>query len=412
MPTGSDVRVALGGLRAGLRCRGICLRVAILSWESLYSIQIGGLAVAVTGLAEELAKAGHEVFFFTRRAAGQPQHMTINHVNYHTCVFDPGQNSLAFAHNMSEAMLTGLHHVEKYEGKFDIVHGHDWHVIDALHELKTGGYPVVLTYHATEYGRNGSMFGDWWEFGEISGKEWYGGYIANAVTTVSQCMKNELNWLYNIPFEKIDVVPNGIDPSTFKIEVDPGRVKERYGIHPLAPVVMFIGRLEYQKGPDLLVEAIPKVLEKRWDATFVFSGQGSMKGGLGSRAVDLGVAHATRFLDFVPHWEFLELLNSCDIVCLPSRNEPFGMALLESWAAEKPVVAASVGGLAENIDDFVNGVEVDPNPDSVAWGIDYLLSSPDAMKRVARGGAEKVKEFSWEKATSRLMATYSAALEH
>lgn len=374
-------------------------------------MQVGGLGVAVTCVAEGLAKGGHEVYFFTRGAPGQPEYMTINGVHYYTCSSDPGTNSLEFARNMSRSMVEGLHAVAGYEGRFDLVHGHDWLVVDALHDLKNEGYPTMLTYHSTEYGRNGSRFGGWWEFKEISGKEWYGAYIANRVTTVSHYMKNELNWLYNIPFEKIDVIPNGIDPAEVRLKVDPGRIKERYGIHPLAPTIQFIGRLEYQKGADLLVEAIPKVLANRWDAKFIFAGQGSMKTHLERRVNQLGVAQATRFLGFVPHWQFLELLNSNDIVCLPSRNEPFGIALLEAWAAGKPVVATDVGGLGENIDNFINGVHVYTNPDSVAWGINYLLNSPDVMKKLSEEGAKKVTQFSWEKNSSKLMHAYSKALE-
>jgi len=386
------------------------LRIAILAWESLYTIQVGGLGVVATKLAEGLAKAGHEVYFFTRRAPGQPEYMNINHVQYCTCVFNPGQNSLSFAYNMSKSMVEMVQKVASYEGRFDLIHGHDWLVVDALHDLKSIGYPIIFTYHSTEYGRNGGVFGDWWEFKEISGKEWYGGYIADRITTVSHYMKNELHWLYHIPLEKIDVIPNAVDLEGFKLEIDPGRIKERYGIHPLAPTIQFIGRLEYQKGPDLLLEAIPKVLANRWDVKFIFTGQGSMKSFLEHRASELGVSHAVRFLGFVPHWEFLELLNSCDIACFPSRNEPFGIALLEAWAAGKPVVATDVGGLGENIDNFINGVKVYTNPDSVAWGINYLLNSPETMRKVAEGGAEKVKEYSWDKIIGKLTETYRKIL--
>ncbi len=373
-------------------------------------MQVGGLSVAVTGLAEELAAEGNEVHYFTRRAPGQAQHMTINGVEYNTFAVDPGPSACAFAHNMSMAMLEGLRQIERHLGRFDLVHGHDWLVVDALHELKNQGYPVVLTYHSTEYGRNGGAFGDWPEFREISGKEWYGGYMADRVATVSKSMKEELGRLYNVPEWKVDVVPNGIKPERYRLNVDPGRVKQRYGIHPLAPVVMFIGRLESQKGPDILLEAVPKVVKDRWDAVFLFIGQGSMKSYLQSRAEELGVGRAARFLGFVPHWDFLELLNSCDLVCLPSRNEPFGITLLEAWSVGKPVVAADVGGLAENVDNFVNGVKVYASPDSVAWGIKYLLDSPERMQRIGEEGARKVKEFSWQKAASLLVGTYAKAM--
>ena len=386
------------------------MRVAVLSWESLHTVQVGGLAVASTRLAEGLAKARHHVYFFTRRALGQPEYMHINGVHYHTCLFDPGPNTLAFAYNMSKRMLESIDLVERYEGDFDIVHGHDWLVADALHELKNKGYPVVLTYHSTEYGRNGGVLGDFWESRQIAGKEWYGGYIADRVTTVSQSMKNELNKHYQIPFEKIDVVPNALEPVHVKLKVDRGRVRSRYGIPSSGPLVLTMGRLEYQKGPDILLEAIPTVLKSRPDTRFVFAGEGSMKTHLRIRCNTLGVAHATWFLGFVPHSELLELLNSVDIVCIPSRNEPFGIALLQAWAAEKPVVATDVGGLGENVDHLVNGVKVSPSPGSLAEGICHLLNSRATMKQLGKQGARKVREFSWTKIIGRLLDTYSTVL--
>jgi glycogen(starch) synthase len=386
------------------------MRIAFLVWESLRSIRVGGLATVATNLAEELAKRGHEIHIFTRADKGQTDYAYINGVHYHRVVFDPGPNILAFAHNMSKAMVTSLHEIEKYRGKFDIVHGHDWHVVDALHDLKQEGYFSVLTYHSTEYGRNGGAFGDWWEFREISGKEWYGGFISDRVTTVSTSMMNELNWLYKIPIEKIDVIPNAIDPRKHRVHVDPGMVKEKYGIHPLAPVVLFMGRIEYQKGPDFLVEAIPRVLSNRWDVKFIFVGGGGMRSYLEHRVNEIGVGHATRFLGKVPHWQYLESLNSGDIVCIPSRNEPFGIVLLEAWAAGKPVIATDMGGLGDNIENFVDGIKVYPNYESIAWGINYFIDNPDAMKQVIEGGRDKVKQFSWDNTLSKLLNTYRSIL--
>ena len=193
------------------------MKIAMLAWESMHSIRVGGLATVVTKLSEELAKREHDVHIFTRWAEGQTEYEYINGVDYHRCKFDPGQNMLAFAHNMSKAMVARVHEVERYRGRFDIIHGHDWHVVDALHDLKYGGRPVVLTFHSTEYARNGGMFGDWWEYGEISGKEWYGGYIADRITTVSQAARKEISWLYKTPAEKIDVIPNAVEPREYQM---------------------------------------------------------------------------------------------------------------------------------------------------------------------------------------------------
>jgi glycosyltransferase involved in cell wall biosynthesis len=224
-------------------------------------------------------------------------------------------------------------------------------------------------------------------------------------------MKNEICWLYKIPPDRIEIIQNAVDHEKFKVKVDPGRIKERYGIHPLAPTVLFLGRIVDQKGPDLLVEAIPKILVNRSDSKFIFAGEGGMRQYLQKRVTELGVEWATRFLGLLPLPLLIELLNSVDIVCIPSRNEPFGIVLLESWAADRPVVATDVGGLGENIENFVDGVKVYPNPDSVAWGIIYLLNNPDVMKQISENGRKKAEMFSWTNVAEQLMKTYRLALE-
>lgn len=386
------------------------MKIAVLAWESVHSIMVGGLAVVVSRHAEALAKLGHEVHLFTRWNEGQSDSAYINNHYYHRCKFDPGQNLLSFTHNMSKSFVSRLHKVEKTFGRFDIVHGHDWHVVDALHELRNDGRIVILTFHSTEYGRNGGKFGNWWEFKEVTGKERYGGYIANRITTISHAMKNELVWLYNIPSDKVDIIPNAVDHEKFQINVDPGRIKEQYGIHPLAPTVLFFGRIVDQKGPDLLVESIPIILDHRWDVKFIFAGKGDMKPYLQSRVHELGINQAIRFPGWLSFPALTELLNSADIICIPSRNEPFGIVLLETWAAGRPVVATEIGGLRENITNFTDGILVYPQPDSIAWGINYLLNNPEVMKKISENGRKKVKTFSWINVANQLVKTYKQVL--
>ena len=105
------------------------------------------------------------------------------------------------------------------------------------------------------------------------------------------------------------------------------------------------GGMSTQKGPDLLLEAVPGILEHRPDAKIVFVGDGDMRPYLEHRAWELGVHHAVRFLGAMGAWSDLEnLYKSTDVVCVPSRNEPFGMVILEAWAAGKPVVVTENGG--------------------------------------------------------------------
>jgi len=384
----------------------------MFSWESLHSIRVGGMAKAVSELALALAGLGHEVHVYTRMASDQSGHELIDGVSYHRCAFDGSGDILWHCEKMCHAMLDRFHETEKRSGRFDVVHAHDWHTVNAASHLKLrSGYPFVITYHSTEWGRNGGRFGEWYEFREISGREWYGAYASDRIITVSQAMKKELMWLYNAPDWKIDVIPNGIAPERYERKVDPGRVKERYGIHPLAPVILYVGRLVHQKGPDILMGAVPRVLGHRWDARFIFAGDGGMRGHLEHLRRLFNISHAVRLLGYVPEEEYLQLLNSCDILCIPSRNEPFGLVLLEAWSARKAVVASDVGGLSENIENFKNGIKAYPTSESIAWGINYIIDDPVGVRRLGEEGHRTVRRrFNWSSIASATVESYKKAM--
>jgi len=375
------------------------LDLAFFCWESLYAERVGGLASAATSLAETLAK-NHTVHFFTR---GWMPDQEINGVRYHYCR-PQGGNTVQYCEDMSNQMVEQFHEAER-EKKFDILHFHDWHPVQALHRLQDR--ETILTYHSTEFGRNGNQHGDWWEYREISGKEWYGGLIAKKVIAVSTVMKNEVMHLYHVPDWKCEVVPNGIVPRQYRAPIDAGEVKRAYGIHPYAPLILFIGRLAYQKGPDLFIEAIRNVCRDRWDAKVIVAGDGGMRQFLQERARDLPV----NFVGYIPDSEYIRLLNACDMVAIPSRNEPFGLVLLEAWSAEKPVVACDVGGLSENIDAFVNGIKVQPAPDSLAWGISTMIGDPVQARVLGRRGRAKVdRKFQWGPIADQVTGVYSRVL--
>jgi glycogen(starch) synthase len=373
------------------------LKIAFFCWESMYAERVGGLASAATNLAETLVIQHHEVHFFTR---GMIPDQTVKGVHYHYCQ-PSGKNIVEYCDSMSTLMVDQF---KKYDSphRFDYLHFHDWHVVQALHYLQDRN--TILTYHSTEFGRNGNQSGDWWEYREISGKEWYGGLIAKRLTAVSASLKNEIMTLYNVPDDKCDVIPNGVVPRQYRTDIDPGDVKRDYGIHPYAPLILYIGRLVYQKGPDLLIEAIRKVCQHHWDARVVVAGDGGMRQYLEERARDLPV----NFIGYIPDSEYIRLLNACDLVVIPSRNEPFGLVLLEAWSAEKPVVASDVGGLSENIDAFVNGIKTDVNPGSLAWGINGMLDEPwnaGAMGKRGRGKVDRL--FLWGPIVETLTDTYA-----
>ena len=190
--------------------------------------------------------------------------------------------------------------------------------------------------------------------------------------------------------------------------MDAGAIKVKYGIHPLAPVALFVGRMKHQKGPDLLVEAIPGVLRNRGDVRFIFMGEGGMRMECERRARELGVADACRFLGYTSSSEKEELINACDLMCVPSRNEPFGVVVLEAWDACKPVVATEAVSIIKNFED---GLQAYIQPESIAWCINRLLGNPWEMRKLAEAGYDRIEaEFSWDTLAKRTEEVYDMAL--
>ncbi len=385
------------------------MRIAMFSWESLYSIKVGGVAPHVSELSEALARLDHEVHVFTRRGDFE-YYDKINDVHYQRVDCQPSWDIVQEMDSMCNAMVERFRSVQNIFGKFDVIHAHDWHpVLAAVKIKKDYNIPLVFTVHSTEWGRNGNNHPQNPTSREIAHREWLGGYESAKVIVTTQKMKEELMMLYSIPEGKIEIIPNGIVIGKLRRNLDPGRVKERFGIHPLAPTILFCGRLSYQKGPDLLVRAIPDVLRERWDAKFLFVGEGDMKGECERLVRDLGVEHACRFLGYLPSSTKEELMNACDIICLPSRNEPFGMVVLEAWDAGKPVVATDAVTIIKNFED---GLLAYIQPESLAWCIKRLLNNPDEMKRLAANGMNRIaQEFSWDKIAAKTIKVYEDVLK-
>lgn len=383
------------------------LRIGHFTWEAQYGLKVGGITPHVTAVAEGLAERGHEVHVFTRRG-NWPEYDRTRGVHYQRVPHDYSGNIVEQMDRMCGAMVDRFFAVESLFGKFDILHCHDWHPVRAMAEIKRRRpVPWVFTFHSTEWGRAGNLHPRDWLGQEVAHREWLGGYEAREVIVTSTNLLGEVRSLYQIPDAKTHLIPNGV--VSLRREVDPGRVKERVGIHPFAPVVLFVGRMTWQKGPDLLLEAVPQVLAHRWDAKFVFAGEGDMRGALEARARALGVADACRFLGYVSDDLVADLMNACDLLVVPSRNEPFGIVALEAWSCGKPVIGTEAVDLIHN---FVDGIKAYPQPDSIAWCINQIIDKPAVRREMGERGRAKVeKEYNWDTILDRTSAVYRKALE-
>jgi len=375
----------------------------MFAWESLHSVKVGGIAPHISELSESLAAKGHEVHVFTR-SGGFRDYDEINGVHYHRVMHDQSGSIVYQMDRMCDAMYCRFLDVSETYGEFDVLHGHDWHPINVLCRIKARfGLPFVITYHSTEWGRNGNHHGGWWEAQEISHREWLAGYEAAEVIATSIVLKNEIQHLYQIPDYKVSIVPNGIYAGKIRKDIDAAKMKDKYGIPPIAPVVFFIGRMSHQKGPDLLVGAVPKVLDHRWDVKFVFIGEGEMRQHCENLANMSGISDACHFLGYAPDRVARDWYNACDIVCVPSRNEPFGIVVLEAWDAGKPVVATDAVQL---VDNFRTGITVYQTPDSIAWGINYVLDGL-SMNTMGNEGMRLVEtKYNWETIADATLDVY------
>lgn len=387
------------------------MKIAMLSWESLHSISIGGIGAHVTELAAALERKGHEVHVVTRMGRhDHPQYERIHGVHYHRVPYQGAHDFVDEVNNMCRAFVNTIFHVESYMGShFDIIHAHDWLTSNAMVWIKQGrGRKGIMTMHSTEYGRCGNNF-----YGGRSARirdhERHGTFCADRVIAVSNTLKNEVMWMYNTPDWKVSAIFNGVNYKNYDGFVDPGAVRAQFHIGPVDPMVLFSGRMTTQKGPDLLVEAIPFVLRYHPSAKFVFAGDGNMRWGVEDRAKQLGVHHACRFIGHQSGWKLVDLYKACDGVVVPSRNEPFGIVILEAWSAGKPVIASEVGGPSEIIWHDVTGFKIYPNPNSIAWGIGSLFANFEHARWMGQNGRKAVETgFSWDIIADQTLHVYNS----
>lgn len=384
------------------------MKIAILSWESLHSPYVGGVGTHVSELAVALRRRGHQVHVFTRMGPGQSYYECIDDVHYHRCPYQHLPDFVDDVNSMCRAFVERVFVVEDMTGPFDLVHAHDWLAANAMIWIKQGrGRRSVLTIHSTEYARCGNAFPPG-RSERIRAQERAGTYWADRVICVSGATRDEIKWMYEVPDWKIQVIYNGVSPRSFGDAVDVGATRRGFDIGPMDPTVLFCGRMEWQKGPDLLLEAMPAVLRRHPNAKLVYLGDGSMRPGLERRARQIGAGHAVRFLGRRGHDDLAALYQISDGVCVPSRNEPFGIVILEAWSARKPVIVTERGGTAEIVRHEYNGLRISPAPDSIAWGINSLFADFERARWMGHNGYDEIAaRFTWRTIAEQTVDAYA-----
>jgi 1,4-alpha-glucan branching enzyme len=299
--------------------------------------------------------------------------------------------------------------------RFDLIHAHDWLVVFAAHALKHEFHiPLIATIHATERGRarGGTLQSGLQR--DIHGAEWWLVYEAWRVITCSHHMALEVQSFFHAPPEKIDVIPNGVNPYQDGRwnEADLANCRARHGASD-GPIVFAVGRLVHEKGFHLLIEAMPIVLSEFPNTRFVIAGQGPEALHLEQYAEELGVADHVTFPGFISDEERDCLYHVAACATFPSLYEPFGIVALEAMAAGCPVVVTEVGGLREVVRHGRTGVTIYPDDaQSLAWGVLHTLRNPALAATRAEEAQWVVRhEFNWDTIAAQTVAVYQRVLD-
>jgi len=384
------------------------MRVLMLSWE--YPPQsVGGLAQHVYDLTAALAAAGEEIHLVTVGNAETREREDRDGV--HIYRLQPYNLSapdfLTWVLQLNLRMVEYIVPLVNSLGGVDLIHTHDWLVAYAGRVIKHAyRVPLVTTIHATEYGRNQGLHSDLQRY--ISDVEWWLTYEAWRVIVCSSYMEKELQRVFQLPTDKIRVVPNGVDLNRYQRR-DEQRFSRDFYASPDEKIVFFVGRLVQEKGAHLLLDAVPKVLRYYPKIKFVIAGKGPALDYLKNRAQDLGVFERIYFTGYIDDATRDFLYQEADLAVFPSLYEPFGMVVLEAMAARTPVVVADVGGLGEIVQHGVNGLKCYPgNPDSLADNILKLLYEPDLAGRLAERAYNDLRRFyTWEEIAYKTREVYA-----
>jgi len=406
MPANDDV-LELAGPRPA--------RVLMLSWE-YPPVVVGGLGRHVHALSTSLAAAGHEVTVVTRHAPGAPLEEYADGVRIVRAPEDPPSFPLAtpsllawtmaFNHTLTRAALRAAE-----SGTYDVVHAHDWLVTHTAVTLKEHlDLPLVATIHATEAGRHQGWLPD--EMNKcIHSVEWWLAREACRVVVCSEYMRWEVARLLDMPTNRVDVIPNGVDDRVWRAR--PAAVasaRARYAGD--GPLVGFAGRLVYEKGVQHLVGAVPELADRHPGLRVVIAGDGPYRQELVEETHRLRVADRVEFAGFQTEGKLPALLAATDTTVVPSLYEPFGMVALEAAAAGAPLAVAATGGLAEIVEPGVTGVTFPhSDPSALAGAVDSLLGDEAFARKVARRARTMVTErYGWTAIAARTAATYASAV--
>ena len=388
------------------------MRVIMLSWEYPPRI-IGGISPHVYELSQQLARKGIEVHVVTKTTPQAPdEEVEPSGVHVHRVHLAETPND--FLHEIQLLNIaTDLRVRQLLEdwrpgGQPTVFHAHDWLSLDAARGLKYEyKLPMIATIHATETGRHGGIFNDTSKY--IHEQEYWLNYEAWRVIVCSDFMRGEVVRTFNTPYDKVDVIYNGVNASRFEFAwTEKERLTHRAKLAlPEEKIVMFVGRFVREKGIQVLLNAASIVLSEEPNTKFLIVG-GGQRERLEKFVEWAALKDKVLFTGFMANRSLHQLYRVADVAVFPSLYEPFGIVALEGMAAGAAVVSSDAGGLREVVIHGQTGTtSFAGSPESLAWAILHVIRNPvEAEKMKVLAKERLAKEFDWALLADQTIEVY------
>jgi glycosyltransferase involved in cell wall biosynthesis len=389
------------------------LTVMMLSWEYPPRV-IGGISPHVFFLSKNLVEIGINVHVVTCDFPGTPAHEVIDGVEVHRIdsYKNPSPDFSTWVYLMNMNMQKEAAKItKKINKKIDVFHAHDWLVATAGIGLKhVFRKPLLVTMHSTEMGRRDGLHTQTEKM--IHETEAWLTYEAWKVICCSDYMVSHVGYAFGLPEDKMVMIPNGVRLPAYQktMKLCDKNIRVMFAL-PEEKIILYVGRLVYEKGIQILVNAAPKILEKV-NAKFIIVGSGYMKEQLSNIVKSMNLEKKILFSGFVEEDILLKLQMYADVSVVPSLFEPFGIVALEAMAAGSPVVVSDTGGLSEIVDHNSTGVKVYPNnPESLAWGVTKTLLDDKYREYIRKNAYKKIREkYNWKKIALQTKQIYKSVL--
>ncbi|MFA6044071.1 MAG: glycosyltransferase [Phycisphaerales bacterium] len=281
--------------------------------------------------------------------------------------------------------------------QFDVIHAHDWLTYPAgIAVAHVTGKPLIVHVHSTEFDRSGNNVNQ-----RVYDIERAGMHAADRVVAVSQMTKSICVRRYALRPDKVDVVYNGIDREA----IQPALGAK---IESTDKLVLFLGRITMQKGPEYFIASAKRVLEKVPEAKFVLAGSGDMALRMIELAAGMGIGHKVLFTGFLRGRDVDRVYRMADCYVMPSVSEPFGIAALEAISHDVPVILSKTSGASEVLSHVL---KVDFwDIDEMANKIVAVLRHPPLSQTLREHGSIELHRLTWDGAANKCIDSYSSAL--